>query len=187
MGRSEDGRWDPAHHPFTAPRPEDLDRLDRDPGAVRSLAYDLVLNGYELGAGSIRIHDAPTSSSASSTLLGIDAEEAEERFGFLLDALATAPRPTAASPSASTASCMLLAGEPSIRDVIAFPKTQSGADPLTGAPTPVDPAQLAEVRLRPLDPPARPARSRLTTGLSGAVAGVGWRWFNAVLGSARRC
>ena len=81
---------------------------------------------------------------------------------------------------------MLLAGTPSIRDVITFPKTQSGADPLTGAPTPIPPAQLAEVRLRPLDPPAKPG-SGLTTGPSGPVAGVGWRWFNAGLGSARRC
>ena len=153
-----DGRPVPAHHPFTMPHPDDLDRLDgqraRRSSTVRSQAYDLVLNGWELGSGSVRIHRSDIQQRIFA-LLGIGPEDAQARFGFLLDALplrrAAARR---ASRSASTGWRPILAGEENIREVIAFPKTQSGADPLTDAPTPVDEAQLRELGLRLLPPPS---------------------------------
>jgi len=149
VGWNEDeGRWDPLHHPFTAPRPEDLDRLESDTGAVLSQAYDVVLNGLEIGGGSIRIHDRALQERVFA-LIGIDAEEAEARFGFLLRALRLGAPPHGGIAFGLDRIVMLLTGEPSIRDVIAFPKTSTGSDPLTGAPAPVAPEQLREVGVRP--------------------------------------
>ncbi len=135
-------RWDAAHHPFTAPK-GDLD----DPGALTSRAYDLVLDGSEIGGGSIRIHQQDVQRRVFE-LLGIGPEEAQARFGFLLDALRYGAPPHGGIAMGIDRIVALLGGFDSIRDVIAFPKAASGADPLTGAPAPVDPAQLREVGLR---------------------------------------
>jgi aspartyl-tRNA synthetase len=159
----DDGRPVPAHHPFTMPHPDDLELLARAGNAggrrdalldVRSLAYDLVLNGWELGSGSVRIH-RPDVQQQIFTLLGIDDETARERFGFLLDAFRYGAPPHAGFAFGIDRLSAILAGEENIREVIAFPKTQSGADPLTGAPTPIDPAQLKELGLTVLPRPKR--------------------------------
>jgi aspartyl-tRNA synthetase len=141
---SAEGKPIPAHHPFTRPHPEDLDKLEADPLAVRSLAYDLVLNGIELGSGSVRIHDSDLQSKIF-TLLGIEADVAQERFGFLLDAFRFGAPPHAGFAVGLDRLTMILTGESSIREVIAFPKTQSGSDPLTGAPASVDQVQLRDL------------------------------------------
>jgi aspartyl-tRNA synthetase len=146
------GRWDPAHHPFTAPAAKWADTFADAPEEATARAYDLVLNGFELGSGSIRIHRADVQRRVFEAL-GIGPQEAEERFGFFLEGLAYGAPPHGGFAFGLDRLYMLLAGTPSIRDVITFPKTQSGTDPLTGAPTPIPAAQLAEVRLRPLDPP----------------------------------
>lgn len=135
-------RWDPLHHPFTAP----TGSLD-DPGALHSRAYDLVVDGWELGGGSIRTHD-PAVLRRVLDLIGMDAEEADRRFGFLLDALSRGAPPHGGIAFGIDRIVALLGGRESIRDVIAFPKTASGADPLTGAPAPVDERQLRELGLR---------------------------------------
>jgi len=145
------GRPIPAHHPFTMPHPDDVDRLESDPLSVRSLAYDLVLNGWELGSGSVRIHRADIQQRVFS-LLGIGPEEAQTRFGFLLDAFRYGAPPHAGFAFGIDRLAAILAGEDNIREVIAFPKTQSGADPLTGAPAPIDQKQLDELGLRVLPP-----------------------------------
>ena len=145
------GRWEPAHHPFTAPSPEWADKFADAPERATARAYDLVLNGYELGSGSIRLHRADEQRRVFAAL-GIDEREAQERFGFFLRGLDYGAPPHGGFAFGLDRLCMMLAGAGSIRDVIAFPKTQSGADPLTGAPTPATPAQLAEVHLRPLKP-----------------------------------
>jgi aspartyl-tRNA synthetase len=149
------GRWDPAHHPFTAPAPKWADSFMDAPEEATARAYDMVLNGYELGSGSIRIHRADVQRRVFHAL-GISPQEAEDRFGFFLKGLDFGAPPHGGFAFGLDRVYMLLAGAPSIRDVITFPKTQSGADPLTGAPTPVPPDQLAEVRLRSLDPPGKP-------------------------------
>ncbi|HYH50597.1 MAG TPA: aspartate--tRNA ligase [Acidimicrobiia bacterium] len=141
---SGDGKPIPAHHPFTRPHPDDIDKLDSEPLSVRSLAYDLVLNGIELGSGSVRIHD-PGLQSRIFSLLGIEPDIAAERFGFLLDAFRYGAPPHAGFAIGLDRLTMILAGEQSIRDVIAFPKTQSGTDPLTGAPAAVDNVQLRDL------------------------------------------
>jgi aspartyl-tRNA synthetase len=146
-GLDREGRPIPAHHPFTMPHAEDLERLESDPLCVRSLAYDLVLNGWELGSGSIRIHRADIQQRIFS-VLGIDEERARARFGFLLDAFRHGAPPHGGFAFGIDRLVAILAGEENIREVIAFPKTQSGTDPLTGAPSPIDPRQLAELGLQ---------------------------------------
>ena len=141
----------PAHHPFTMPHAEDVALLDSSNPAdllnVRSQAYDLVLNGWELGSGSVRIHRGDIQQRMFS-LLGISDEEAQSKFGFLLDAFRFGAPPHAGFAFGIDRLVALLAGEENIREVIAFPKTQSGSDPLTHAPTPIDPMQLDELGLR---------------------------------------
>jgi aspartyl-tRNA synthetase len=141
----------PAHHPFTMPHPEDLDRLESDPLSVRSQAYDLVLNGWELGSGSIRIHRADIQERVFRAL-DIGEDEARGRFGFLLDAFDYGAPPHGGFAIGLDRLVAIFAGEESIREVIAFPKSQSGADPMTGAPKPLAEAALRELGLAPRRP-----------------------------------
>ena len=135
------------HHPFTAPRDEVRDRLDTDLGAVLAKAYDLVLNGSEIGGGSIRIHDQPLQRRIFE-LLKITDEEARSRFGFFLEALEFGTPPHGGIALGVDRIVALLAGEASIRDVIAFPKTATAVDLMTGAPSTVSPNQLRDLHLR---------------------------------------
>jgi aspartyl-tRNA synthetase len=151
-GLGADGHPQAAHHPFTMPYPEDLPLLATDPLAVRSQAYDLVLNGWELGSGSVRIHDRRIQERVFAAL-GISVEEAESRFGFLLGAFRYGAPPHAGFAVGVDRLVAVLAGEENIREVIAYPKTQSGADLLTGAPTPLPAATLAELGIRVVVPP----------------------------------
>jgi aspartyl-tRNA synthetase len=139
-----EGRWDPLHHPFTAP----VGSFE-DPGSLRSRAYDVVLDGTEIGGGSIRIN-RPEVQQQVFNALGISEEEADARFGFLLDALRYGAPPHGGLALGLDRIVAIIAGQESIRDVIAFPKTASGSDPLTGAPAPVDARQLRELGIRTL-------------------------------------
>jgi aspartyl-tRNA synthetase len=152
-GVGADGHPQAAHHPFTMPYPEDLPLLATDPLAVRSQAYDLVLNGWELGSGSVRIHRRAIQEQVFAAL-GIGPEEAEARFGFLLGAFRYGAPPHAGFAIGVDRLVAILAGEENIREVIAYPKTQSGADLLTGAPMPLPAAALAELGIRVVVPPA---------------------------------
>lgn len=143
----------PGHHPFCHPHPDDVSLFDTDPLKVRALAYDLVLNGWELGSGSIRIHE-PELQRRVFNLLGISDEEADKRFGFFLQPFRYGAPPHGGFAFGIDRLTAILAGEENIREVIAFPKTQSGADPMTSAPTPVENSHLAELGLRLLPPPA---------------------------------
>lgn len=147
------GRPRPGHHPFCQPHPEDMALFDTEPLKVRALAYDLVLNGWELGSGSIRIHE-PEMQRRVFNQLGISDEEADKRFGFFLQPFKYGAPPHGGFAFGIDRLAAILAGEENIREVIAFPKTQSGSDPMTNAPTRVDPAHLAELGLRLLPPPA---------------------------------
>jgi aspartyl-tRNA synthetase len=143
----EEGRHTAMHHPFTAPHPDDLDRLDSDPAGVRSRGYDLVLNGHEIGGGSIRIHDRALQETVFKKL-GIGAEEARKRFGFLLEAFRYGAPPHGGIALGLDRLVMLLAGAESLREVIAFPKTQSAREPMSGAPDRVDAEQLRTLHLK---------------------------------------
>ncbi len=144
---TEEHRWVAMHHPFTAPVEADMDRLEAHPGAVLAQAYDLVINGSEIGGGSIRIHDTALQRRMF-TLLGISDEDAKLRFGFFLESLEYGTPPHGGIALGLDRMVALLAGEPSIRDVIAFPKTAQAVDLMSTAPTPVDARQLRELRIR---------------------------------------
>ena len=163
-GTDEAGNPLAAHHPFTMPHPDDLGRLESDPLSVRSQAYDLVLNGWELGSGSIRIHRADIQQRVFS-VLGISAEEAESRFGFLLGAFRYGAPPHGGFAYGIDRLVAILAGEENIREVIAFPKTQSGADLMASSPRELSERQLTELGIKIVKPPARPG--------SGGPAGPG--------------
>ena len=135
--------WTAVHHPFTGPKPEFTDTFDKDPASALAYAYDIVLNGNEIGGGSIRIHDRKIQARVFDTI-GLSKQEAESKFGFLLEAFNYGPPPHGGIALGVDRLCALLAGADSIREVIAFPKTASGGDPLTGAPTPITSAQRKE-------------------------------------------
>jgi aspartyl-tRNA synthetase len=147
----ETGRPKPGHHPFTRPHPDDVDMIETDPLSVRSIAYDLVLNGWELGSGSIRIHEADLQRRVFLAL-GISDEEAERKFGFFLNPFDYGAPPHGGFAFGLDRLVAILAGEENIREVIAFPKTQSGTDPMTNSPVPGDPKALSELGLKVLPP-----------------------------------
>jgi aspartyl-tRNA synthetase len=137
------GAWTAVHHAFTSPKPESLDTFDTDPGNALAYAYDIVCNGNEIGGGSIRIHRRDVQERVFK-VMGLDAAEAQEKFGFLLDAFSFGAPPHGGIAFGWDRICALLSGTDSIRDVIAFPKTGGGYDPLTAAPAPITPEQRKE-------------------------------------------
>ena len=143
----EEKRWAAMHHPFTAPMDDDLPHLESDPGKVRAKAYDMVLNGYEVGGGSIRIHRQDVQARVFK-MLGMEAAEAQSRFGFLLDALKSGAPPHGGIALGLDRWCMILAGTTNIRDVIAFPKNKQARDLMTGAPATVDARQLKDLGVK---------------------------------------
>jgi aspartyl-tRNA synthetase len=148
----KEGRHFALHHPFTAPVPEDIPLFDTEPTRIRALAYDLVLNGLEIGGGSTRIHQREVQRRMFEAL-GMDDEEAARRFGFFMEALSYGTPPHGGIAFGLDRIVMLLTGSPSIRDVIAFPKTQRAVCLMTGAPSGVDEAQLRELGIRGAQPP----------------------------------
>lgn len=144
--KTDDGGWTAVHHPFTGPKPEFAKSFKSNPAEALAYAYDIVLNGTELGGGSIRIHDQQIQKDVFE-VIGLTQEEAESKFGFLLEAFQYGPPPHGGLAIGIDRLCALLSGSDSIREVIAFPKTASGGDPLTGAPTPITPAQRKEAQI----------------------------------------
>ncbi|MET8142292.1 aspartate--tRNA ligase [Sphaerisporangium sp. NPDC005288] len=155
--------WTAVHHPFTGPKPEFADTFHERPGEALAYAYDMVCNGMEIGGGSIRIHRAEMQQRVFE-VLGISKEEAESKFGFLLEAFKYGPPPHGGIAYGWDRICMLLAGGDSIRDVIAFPKTASGFDPLTAAPTPITPEQRKEAGVDAGRAPGAATEARKATG-----------------------
>ena len=153
----EEHRWVAMHHPFTMPYPEDMPYLFTDPGRVRAQAYDVVLNGVELGSGSVRIHRSDVQQQMFSAL-GFSAEEIETRFGFMVHAFGYGTPPHAGFAFGLDRLVMLLLGESSLREVIAFPKVKDASCPMTDAPTPVDAAQLSILGLTPGEAAAKAGR-----------------------------
>jgi len=168
-GMDDEGHLVAAHHPFTMPHPDDLDLLETDPMAVRSQSYDLVLNGWELGSGSIRIHRADIQRRVFKAL-GISDEDAESRFGFLLGAFRYGAPPHGGFAVGLDRFVALLAGEDNIREVIAYPKTQSGADLMSGAPKPLAAKQLAELGIRIVSPQVHGSLVPGAMGMPGSSA-----------------
>src|SRR5687767_14790338 len=146
---ADEKRWDSVNHPFTAPREDDLHMLESDPGKVLAKAYDVILNGWELGGGSIRIHDRETQAKVFR-LLGMSDEDAKQRFGFFLESLEYGTPPHGGLALGLDRICALLAGETSIREVIPFPKTTQAVDLMCDAPSTVDPRQLRELHIKPV-------------------------------------
>ncbi|MEW5870088.1 MAG: aspartate--tRNA ligase [Chloroflexota bacterium] len=143
----EEQRWDPSHHLFTAPMPEDISLLESQPGAARGQQYDMVLNNYEVGGGSIRIHNRQLQELVFK-LIGLDPEVAQERFGHMLEAFEYGTPPHGGIAPGIDRICMILAGEPNIREVIAFPKNQVARDVMSDSPSPVEPVQLKDLHLK---------------------------------------
>lgn len=143
----QENRWDPSHHLFTSPMPEDIPLLDAEPGKARGQQYDMVLNNYEVGGGSIRIHERNLQEKVFK-LIGLDPEVARERFGHMLEAFEYGTPPHGGIAPGIDRICMILAGEPNIREVIAFPKSQTARDLMAGAPSPAEAGQLRELHLK---------------------------------------
>jgi aspartyl-tRNA synthetase len=146
----DENRWDPSHHLFTAPMAKDVAMLDDDPGKASGQQYDMVVNDYEVGGGSIRIHERALQEKVFE-LIGLDPEVARERFGHMLEAFEYGTPPHGGIAPGIDRLCMVLAGEPNIREVIAFPKNQAARDVMADAPSPVEPDQLKELHLRVVD------------------------------------
>jgi aspartyl-tRNA synthetase len=164
--RTEDGGWTAVHHPFTSPNADWIDRFDEAPDRALAYAYDIVCNGNEIGGGSVRIHRADVQRRVFD-VLGISPEEAQDKFGFLLEAFRYGPPPHAGIAIGWDRTCMLLSGNDSIREVIAFPKTRGGYDPLTGAPTPITAQQRLEAGID-----AKPRPTTATPGTDGVAVRV---------------
>ena len=149
--KEDEERWTFSHHPFTGMQPGHEDLIESDPGRAVSLAYDLVWNGWELGSGSIRIHRSEIQRRVLRAL-GLSDDEIEEKFGFLLEVMRMGPPPHGGFALGIERFVALLAGEANIREVVAFPKTASGSEPMTGAPTPLADDVLAELGIRVVAP-----------------------------------
>ena len=167
--RTDEGGWTAVHHPFTSPNSEWVDRFEEAPDRALAYAYDIVCNGNEIGGGSIRIHRRDVQQRVFD-LLGITPEEAQDKFGFLLEAFSYGPPPHGGIAFGWDRVCMLLAGADSIREVIAFPKTRGGFDPLTGAPTPITAQQRTEAGIDAKPKPQQPPSHQGTAGPAAPVA-----------------